>query len=279
MLSMARAFLDRKAIEEARLESELLVAEALGLDRLGLFLQLDRPVSGSEVDTARDYLVRRGRREPVAYITGKKEFYGREFGVGPGVLVPRPETELLVDLARERFASGEREELRVADLGTGSGCLAITLALELPAASLVVASDISSRALERAGANARKLDATLELVHGDGPDVLRPHAPFDLLVSNPPYVLPEEIARLAPEVRDHEPAEALFVEGDDPDLWVRRIAVAARELVATGGTVLIELAAGQGDRALALAREAGFPSSRLHEDLARIPRVLELEVV
>ncbi len=102
---MAREFLARKELDEARLEAELLVAHALGLDRLGLFLQLDRPVTPEEVDAARDLLVRRGRREPVAYIVGRREFYGRDFEVGPGVLVPRPETELLVDLAREEAAA------------------------------------------------------------------------------------------------------------------------------------------------------------------------------
>jgi release factor glutamine methyltransferase len=274
MLSMARSFLERKEAPEARLEAELLVAHALGLDRLGLFLQLDRPVTGDEVDRARDLLVRRGRREPVAYIIGRKEFYGRDFEVGPGVLIPRPETELLVDLSREFLR--ESGECRVADLGTGSGCLAITLALELPG-SIVFASDISPRAIDRARTNAASLDASVEWLLGDGPEVLLPHAPFDLLVSNPPYVLEEERGDLAPEVRDHEPEEALFVGDPDPDSWVRRLVATAPELIQSGGRVLIELAAGQGERAVGIAGDSGL-TARLHEDLARIPRVLELEI-
>lgn len=279
MLKLARAFLGRRELEEARLEAELLVAHALSLDRLGLFLQLDRPVSTEEVDAARALLLRRARREPVAYLTGKREFYGRDIAVGPGVLVPRPETELVVDLARDRLAARctAGEELRLADLGTGSGCLAITLALELEG-SRVVASDVSPRALVWAAENARRLGAEVELVLGDGPEALLPHAPFDALVSNPPYVLPAERDTLTPEVRDHEPAEALFVEGGDPDRWIRRIATSARDLVVPDGFVLIELGAGQSERACAVAREAGFHEPRLHGDLARIPRVLELEV-
>ena len=101
MLALARTFLERKGLGEARLEADLLVAFALGLDRLGLYMRLDQPIQGSEVDRARDLLVRRGRREPTAYIVGKREFYARDFLIGPGALVPRPETELIVDLARE----------------------------------------------------------------------------------------------------------------------------------------------------------------------------------
>src|SRR5262245_2610659 len=122
MLGLAREFLVRKGASEARLSAELLVAHALGLDRLHLFLQLDRPVSEGEVARARDLLVRRGRGEPVAYITGRREFYGRAFEVDPNVLIPRPETELIVDLVRARAKPGAR----IADIGTGSGCLAVT---------------------------------------------------------------------------------------------------------------------------------------------------------
>ncbi|MEL6714143.1 MAG: peptide chain release factor N(5)-glutamine methyltransferase, partial [Planctomycetota bacterium] len=133
MLGLARGFLERKGLGEARLEAELLVGHALGLDRLRLFMELDRPVSGAEVDAARDLLVRRGRREPTAYIVGRREFFGRDFLVGPGVLVPRPETELIVDRARElvRERPDGSEPPVVLDVGTGSGCLAVTLFLEL----------------------------------------------------------------------------------------------------------------------------------------------------
>ena len=120
MLRMAQEFLERKGVEESRLDAELLVSHALGMGRLQLFLELERPISGKELDRARDLLVRRGRREPTAYITGKREFYGRDFVVRAGALIPRSETELLVDHGRELL--GERGgEARVVDLGTGSG--------------------------------------------------------------------------------------------------------------------------------------------------------------
>lgn len=275
MLAMARAFLSRKEVEEARLEAELLVGHALGLDRLQLFMQLDRPIAAREIDAARDLLVRRGRREPVAYITGRREFYGRSFRVGPGVLIPRPETELLVDRARE-LSRGPA--LRIADFGTGSGCLAITLALEL-AGSRVLALDVSPAAILCARANAEALGAELEIVEGEGlallDDRIARGERFDLVVSNPPYVRVEERAALAPEVREHEPALALFAPAGDPDHFVRALVQRARGLLAPDGAMLVELGLGQSPRALELAREQGL-RARVMRDLAGIERVLEV---
>lgn len=273
---MARAFLERRGLDEARLESELLVAHALGLSRLQLFLELERPVTAVEVDAARDVLVRRGRREPVGYITGKREFYGREFAVAPGVLIPRPETELLVDLAREVVAARWHEApLRVADLGCGSGCLAVSLALELPRAE-VLAVDLSPSAVEETRRNAEALGARVEVELGDGLEVLRARGPFDLLVSNPPYITPEEGAELEPDVREYEPEMALFAPADAPDHWVERIAAGFDELVRPGGLALVELGWRQHERVPELARAAGL-AARLHQDLERVPRVVQLE--
>ena len=271
---MARAFLGRKELEEARLEAELLVAYALGLSRLQLFLQLDRPVSGAEVDSARDLLVRRGRREPAAYITGEREFYGRPFSVAPGVLIPRSETELIVDLARDWGKAREGKAPVLADLGTGSGCLAVTLALELGAAR-TLAVDISPTAVTQARRNAEALGAEVEVLLGDGLELLTERGPFDLLVSNPPYVTRDEARDMAPEVLEYEPEVALFAPDGDPDHWVRRIVEVLPMLLAPGGLALIELGWKQGERVLTLARAAGLVAE-LHEDLARIPRVLEL---
>ncbi|MBI5363232.1 MAG: peptide chain release factor N(5)-glutamine methyltransferase [Planctomycetes bacterium] len=296
MLRMAREFLQRKGIEEARLEAELLVAHALGFDRLRLFLALDRPVTAEEIDRARDLLVRRGRREPTAYIVGRREFYKREFQVGKGVLVPRPETEHLVDRARE--LSGERGTGAasawddpaapwIADLGTGSGCIALTCALELPAAC-VTAVDVSGAAVLCARANLAALDAAgalagrVELLEGDGFDVLARRVrergrKLDLLLSNPPYVAREEAATLAPEVKDYEPELALSAPAGDPDHGARRLLDAARELVVPGGAVLVELGLGQAPRVAELARARGFTPAFVR-DLAKIERVLEVRV-
>ncbi len=271
MLDRARDFLARRNLDESRLDAELLVAHVLGLDRLHLFLQLDRPVTEPEIDRARDLLVRRAAHEPVAYLTGQREFYGRPFRVDARVLIPRPETELLVDLARER-AKSMGPSPRVADVGTGSGCIAITVALEVPE-SRVVAVDRSAAALEVARANAAALGAEVRFVRADGTEALG-HG-LALVLCNPPYVTPEAAASLAPEVREHEPPEALLAPPGDPDHWLRRLLEAAPSLLAEGGALLVELGHDQSERAHALAGEFGF-APVVHDDLAGIGRVLEV---
>ncbi|MEM7311327.1 MAG: peptide chain release factor N(5)-glutamine methyltransferase [Planctomycetota bacterium] len=271
MVARGREFLERKGVESARLEAELLVAHALQLDRLKLFLNLERPVTRDEVARARELLVRRAQGAPTAYLVGEREFYGRPFAVGPEVLIPRPETELLVDRARER--AGERQGLRVLDVGTGSGCIAISLALELDEAE-VLAVDISPAALAVARSNAERLGAAVELLEGDGLGPAAARGPFDLIASNPPYVDPKDAPTLAAEVREHEPATALFAPAGDPDHWVQRLVREAPALLAPGGALLIELGADQSERALAIAVDAGLEAS-VTPDLAGIPRVLE----
>jgi release factor glutamine methyltransferase len=279
MVARGREYLERRGLESARLEAELLVAHALGQDRLRLFLELDRPVLADEVGRAREFLKRRAAGEPVAYITGVREFYGRPFRVTPDVLIPRPETELLIDLARER-ASGDLARERagsaaspaILDVGTGSGCIAITLALEIPGAR-VVATDVSAAALAIARANAEALGADVEMLEGDGEAPARTRGPFDLVVSNPPYVVRGDARALDPAVGAYEPALALFAPDGDPDRWVRRLAEAGRELLAPGGALLIELGYDQSERAVALARASGF-TAEAAPDLAGVPRAL-----
>ena len=280
MLAMARAFLARRGVPDARLEGELLVSHAMGVDRLRLFLELDRPVLDAELDRARDLLVRRGRREPVAYIIGAREFYSRRFEVGPGVLIPRPETELVVDLARERAAELSNEP-RIVDIGTGSGWLAITLALEIEGAR-VSAVDVSPEALAYARRNAEALGADVTFFEGEGgrvhdAEVAAAGRGYDLIVSNPPYVLRSEHESLEPEVREHEPELALFVPDDDPDRFANGIAKRAPRWLVPGGIALIELGHLQAARVLAHAQSLGL-EARLHRDLDRIERVLELRV-
>jgi release factor glutamine methyltransferase len=272
MVARGREFLERKGVEAARLEAELLVAHALGIDRLQLFLALDRPLERTEVARGRELLVRRGTREPTAYVTGRREVYGRAFEVGPGGLVPRPETELLVDRARALLAG--RADARIAAVGTGTGCIAITLALELPG-SEVSATDSSAAALAYARANAARLGAAVALHEGDALAPLAGRAPYDLVVSNPPYVDPAERDALAPEVRDHEPSEALFAPAGDPDFWARRLVREAVPLLAPGGWLLVELGHGQGARVASWLAPRGHVWT-LHRDLERIERVLEV---
>lgn len=279
VLALARPFLSERGVESARLEAELLVAHALGLSRLELYLALERPVSDMELDAARALLVRRAKGEPTAYLVGAREFYGRPFRVSPAVLIPRPETELLVDLARERLAG--RAAPRIAELGTGSGCIAVTLALELQDANSV-ASDVSAAALELARANRDALlkegAARVELVEGDGlaPLLERAGRGYDLVVSNPPYIDPDQRDSLAPSVREHEPALALFAPRDDVDHWVHALVEGAPRLLAPGGVLLVELGADQAGRLRPWCAQRGI-DARLHADLAKHERVLELQ--
>lgn len=270
---MSTAFLERKGLENPRLEADLLVAHALGIERLQLYMRLDQPLLAAEVDRARDLLVRRGRREPTAYIVGHREFYGRDFQVGPGVLVPRPETELLVDRARELLAGYEAP--RVLDVGTGSGCIAVTLALELGGSADVHAVDISADALEYAEKNGVRLGAAVTLHEGDGLETLRRLAadrPFDLVISNPPYVEPGEAAGLDEEVRGHEPAVALYAPEGDPDRWARALCELAGSVLEDRGALLVEL----GHLQAARASDFAGPKGVVHDDLSGVPRVLEL---
>jgi release factor glutamine methyltransferase len=279
MLARGREFLARKGREEARLEAELLVAEALGMNRLELFLALERPVQEVEILAARELLVRRGRGEPCAYITGKREFYGRDFHVAPGVLIPRSETELLVDVARDGRRSSASESrakapTRIAEFGTGSGCIAITLALECRDA-VVWASEISPAALEIARGNARRLGATLELIEGDGLDVLKRDERADVFCANPPYIDPSAARGLDPLVRSFEPEEALFAPAGDPEYWVRRILDERAELVRPGGSLLVELGFDQAPRVRRLLLERDLEGS-IHADLQGVERILEV---
>ncbi len=275
LFERSRDFLARKGASEARLDAEWLVAHALGLDRLGLYLALDRPLVEVEIDRARDLVKRRGRGEPVAYLTGSREFYGRRFAVGPGCLVPRPETELLVDVAREwRTEPGSPAEPIGLDVGTGSGCVALTLALEIDGAT-IEAIDVSSEALAFAERNAEALGARVRLRRADAFEDLaqRPDRSLDLLVSNPPYVDPRERAALPADVREHEPAVALFAPESDLDRWPRFLLERSMHLLRPGGLLLVELGLGQAERVQALARERGL-EVQLRRDLAGIDRVL-----
>ncbi len=270
---MAREFLVRKGLESAQLEADLLVAHALGTDRLGMLLKLEERVAPDQLDAAREALVRRGRREPVAYITGRREFYGRPFLVGAGVLIPRPETELLVDQAREVLEErgDDAAPARVLDIGTGSGCLAVTLALEVEGLR-PHAVDASEDALAWARQNGTALEADVEWIHGDGFDVLKRGAPWDLVVSNPPYIDPAHAEQLSPDVRDHEPAIALFGPANDPDLWARELVQNASRFLAPGGVLLVELGHDQAARL-----EGLVPGIQLVPDLSSVPRVLRLQ--
>lgn len=267
---------------EATLDAELLARDALGWDRATWLVSRDedeRAVDALTVGArgigafraAFDALVaRRARREPMAYIRGTQEFYGREFLVGPGVLIPRPETEIIIDEAKA--AAMGRRTPRVADIGTGSGCLAVTLALELPSAQ-VVATDISGEALTIARGNAAAHEVGGRITFVETSYLTGIAGAFDVIVSNPPYVRDTDAPSLAPEVRDHEPREALY-GGEDGLRDIRAIAQTATTALKPGGVLVMEIGMGQAKAVTGVLTAAGLGAElTLRHDLQGIPRV------
>jgi release factor glutamine methyltransferase len=264
--------------DESRRDAEILARAALGWDAADWLTRAREPATPEFQAAFHAAMARRRLREPVAYIAGSREFYGRAFRVTPAVLIPRPETELVVDEALKVLAddrgSGDRT-LEVADVGTGSGCLAVTIALET-SGTRITATDVSTEALAVAADNARRLsaDTRIEFVRTS----LLGHAAgrFDLVVSNPPYVSERERFTLMPDVRDYEPALALF-GGPDGLGVIRELLTAAGQGLRPGGWLIMEIGAGQADVVSAIAA-ASSPMAvvRVVPDLAGIPRVMVL---
>lgn len=314
----AKDFRER-GLGSPRLDAELIVGDALSLDRVGLYLELDRPLTDEELGAIRDRVKRRRGREPVAYIVGHREFWGRRFDVSPAVLVPRPDTETLVQRAldlvprppKKRFLPPEPEveatagdaepedaapapieappelaeppddpamkpaEARILDLCTGSGCIGLTLAAERPHVRVDL-TDTSAAALAVARANAERhgLSERARLLEGDlfGPVG---DAVYHLIVCNPPYVTEAELAECDPEVRDHEPRLAL-VPGPTGLEVIERLLAGAGAHLERGGTLLVEVGAGQAREVERLANAQPWcAETRVHEDLGGIERVVE----
>ncbi len=271
ILENTSRFFASKGLENARLQAELLLAAVLGVKRLDLYLQFERPLHSSEVDRYREYVRQRLQRVPVQYITGVAAFRHLELTVTPAVLIPRPETEVLVDVALELLPAGGR----ILDLCCGSGAVALSLAQEAAAAE-VVAADVSAAALEVAKANGQccGLAERVEWHCGDLFTPLRGTEPFDLVAANPPYVRRSDLAQLAPEVRDYEPHLALD-GGEDGLAYYRRIAQEAADFIRPGGYLLLEVGEGQSAAVEGLlARSARLTEVQIRSDLNQIPRVV-----
>jgi release factor glutamine methyltransferase len=229
----------QKGLDSPRLDAEVLLAHALRVGRVHLYTHYDQPLSAAERQAFRAMIKRRAACEPVAYICGRREFYGRDFVVGPAVLIPRPETEHLVEAALGWLAEQGIVAPRIADVGTGSGALAVTLAAELPQAQ-VVAGDISVAALAVAQVNAER-HAVAERVEFIESDLLTDMAGrFDIIVSNPPYVGLNERDSLPADVVNSEPSVALFA-GDDGLALIERLGREVRARLATPGLFLCEM--------------------------------------
>jgi release factor glutamine methyltransferase len=261
----ADEYLSRRGIERARFEAELIFSQALGLSRVQLYLDLDRPLTPAERERALELVERRGKREPLAYVLGEWGFRRLTLKIDARALVPRPETEILAERALALIEELPRP--RVLDAGTGSGAIALAIADEHPGAR-VVALDVSSEALGLARENAEACGLEIELRKGDlrGPI----EGEFDLVVSNPPYVLPEEIETLEPEVRDWEPREALVGVGVPEALAAR-----ARELLVPGGWLAVELGEGQQAAYAVLLSDLGYEGATIIPDLTGRERVVE----
>jgi release factor glutamine methyltransferase len=258
---------------EAALDAELFARDVLEWDRAAWVARQHENPPAFFDGRFSECVARRLRREPVAYIRGRQEFYGRDFIISPAVLVPRPETELLIDEALLLLpALGASRPLTVIDIGTGSGCLAITLALEYPRARYI-ATDISEPALDVARANADRLGA-MERVHFvRGSYFAGERGPFNIVVTNPPYVAESDRPSLAPEVAEYEPAAALFA-GPDGLRDIREIIGRAADVLEDDGSVLMEIGYGQLPRIAALAtEEEHLALVRTRADLQGVPRV------
>jgi release factor glutamine methyltransferase len=274
VVRLSTTFLAEHGSTSARLDAELLAAHALQLRRIDLYLQFDRPLRDDELESVREMVRRRGRGEPVAYITGVREFYGREFAVSRDVLIPRPETETLVQVALDhiRAVADGGSVLRVADLGTGSGCIAVTLACELPDIRLT-ATDVSGSALEVARANASRhgVSGRITFVETSWADAV--DGPIDVVVSNPPYVTDDELAETERDVRAFEPERALL-GGEDGLHAYRALLESIRDCMNAESALFVEVDPRRAGGVLELMQAALLGSSTaLHADLTGRARV------
>ena len=265
LIAWTQGYFARGEVDAPRLTAEILLAHALGCDRVRLYLDFDKPLGEPELSAFRTLVLRRAAGEPTAWLTGRKEFLGRSFRVDARVLVPRPETEDLAEAALAALPEGGA----ALDLGTGSGCIAVSLALGR-AGARVTAVDASPDALAVARENGAALGATVEWLLGDLYDAVPAGRRFDVVVSNPPYVPSGELAGLAREVR-REPALALDGGPDGLDV-LRRVVAGAPSHLLPGGALLVEIHESHADSVPRLFGEAGLAPAELHRDLAGLAR-------
>lgn len=270
VLDWTRARFERESVDSARLTAEILLAHTLKTERVKLYMDLDRPLVADELGAFRALIQQRLGGEPTQYLVGHREFYGRRFAVDARVLIPRPETELLVEAVLR--ALPKDATARALDLCTGSGCVALTLAAERPAAE-VWASDLSSGALAVAVANAAVMGLTerVRFFEGDLFAPLPAGARFEVIVSNPPYIRTSELATLQREVL-REPRAALD-GGDDGLAIIRRIADEAHTWLVPGGRLALEIGDDEGEAVKTLLTRAGYHDVKIEQDYARLDRL------
>jgi release factor glutamine methyltransferase len=274
VLAWATEDLSRRGINDSpRLDSELLLSHALGVDRVKLIIDSQRPLEEGELARFRELVLRRRKYEPIAYILGEREFFGLRFSVNRHVLIPRPDTETLVNVALARTLRLS-EHGRALDVCTGSGCVAISFSKERPTWQ-VTGSDLSEDALAVARHNAWRLGAiwNLDFRRADLLAGFEREVGFDLIMANPPYVPDAEVPTLSPDIKLHEPAGALC-GGPDGLALIRRLVKAAPGLLAPGGLLAIEVGAGQAPRVAKGLLSYGFSEVEQERDYAGIERVV-----
>lgn len=268
LLRWTTDYFAEKGIDSPRLDAELLLAHVLQLDRVGLYVNFERPLTAAELDAIRPLVKRRGQREPLQYLLGSTEFWSLEFEVTPAVLIPRADTEILVEEALNHAAASGR----LLDVGTGSGALVVSLASELPDWQ-VEALDISAAALAVAGRNAEKngVGERVRFFSGDLAEL--PGQTYDLIVSNPPYIARAEWDALMPEVRCFEPQTALLAAEDGLACY-RQLAAQAGSRLQRGGWLLVEIGSTQAQAVQQLFAAAGLQNVYVREDYSGLPRVV-----
>jgi release factor glutamine methyltransferase len=291
VIQRSAEFLAKKGVETPRLQAELLLAHVLKLPRMQLYLNFDRALTPVEQDALRELVKRRGQREPLQHIVGSTSFCGLEMAVDRNVLIPRPETELLAEQGwiflgqlsavyieesggTPSIMAEHERRLSVLDFGTGSGCVAIALAVRCATAQ-VVALDIVPEALEMARENAARHGVLerIRFVLGNGLSALPRAQAFDLIVANPPYIATVELNELQPEVRDYDPPRALDGGPDGLDFY-RHLAAEAGCFLRTGGKIMLEFGDGQEERVADLFRSENWIVERVVEDYTQRPRIL-----
>lgn len=268
VLEWTAGYFRERGIESARLDADLLLAATLKVDRVGLYLRYDQPLLPAELSEFRARVTRRAHHEPLAYILGEVEFWSLKFSVSPAVLIPRPDTEVLVE---EALARGQGEA-RVLDVGTGSGAIAVALAVERPAWQ-VTALDVSHDALAVAQANAARhqVGGRMRFLHGDLARL--PAEKFDLIVANPPYIPSDDLLNLMPDVRDYEPHLALDGGPDGLGAY-RALSAQAPAHLRPGGWLLVEIGQGQQAAVAELLAQSGLRDIGSRADYAGIVRVV-----
>jgi len=268
ILEWTTRYFSDKRIDSPRIEAEVLLASVLKKDRVYLYGNYDSPVNRIEREEYRQLIKRRVNGEPTAYITGYKEFMSLKFIVNPGVLIPRPDTEIMVEKVIEII--GQKKGIKICDVGTGSGAIAVSLSHYMPEVE-IIATDLSESALKTARSNAALHGVEIMFFQGDLLTPVLREGPFDVITANLPYISPNEYAKLDKEVKCFEPVDALIAAGDGLDIY-RRLLPQALKVMGPGAYLLIEIAYNQGKKALEMA--ASFRDVKIIKDMAGRDRIL-----